>query len=432
MQSPHANDPRRGPVQGPDEVPSASTDPSSGIDGQLPNLSSTQCDYDYEQTLNGHSAPVTAVAILMDDRIVTGSEDSTLLVWRSATKEDYDRLWREVRDQYTRGLPADTCTLFGEHRAAQDALMRERMVQGELKGHADSITSIASMGDGRVVSGSKDGALIIWSERKGETAWNSTPLRGHRGAITSLRVLDERTIVSGSIDGAVRVWSDDTGAWRSESLLGHTGSVQAIDRFANGDILSGGVDGTARIWRRSNFGWDSHVVAHGHDEIRSVKALSDIEFVATGLRTAHMWRLDAETDRWSWYKREGVQGAQILLDGSVVAFTGDPGVIVWRCDDRHGWREVAFRKDWRDMVSLTPLSCGRILMRTRWMDEGWMRRDVEVLRVDQEDNLTCDVLFTQKAAYNEVRDLSLPDGRFGIVCKDGSIQIYRGAPIRGS
>lgn len=399
---------------------------------RMPSSPYAKRDYDYEQTLDGHTAPIRAVTMMSDGRIVTGGDDTTLLVWRRTTKPEYDRLWQEVREQYERALPPNTCTLFGVHRDALDALRKARMIQGELRGHTQPITCVASMRDGRVISGSEDGALRIWSARGGELSWGSHVLEGHAGGIACVQILDEHTVVSGSKDGTVRVWSEASGEWSCETLLGHTGSVCAIDLFPNGDILSGGTDQTARVWRRSATGWATDLVVHGGDEFRSVKVLSHSEFVGVGSKSAHMWRLDTETGRWSWHKREGLQGAHLLRDGSVVAFTGDPGVIVWRCAEQDGWREVAFRKDWRNMVALTPLSCGGILMRTHWMDEGWMRRDVEVLRVDQEDNLTGDVRFTQKAAYNEVRDLSLPDGRFGIVCKDGSIQIYRGAPIRGS
>jgi hypothetical protein len=302
-------------------------------------------------------------------------------------------------------------------------------VQIELQGHTKAVTCVTTMPDGRLVTGGADGALRVWCEEVGQSSWSSQLLLGHAGAITCVDVIDARTIVSGSTDGSVRVWSEDgSGGWRGETLLGHSGTVQALDHFPYGRLVSGGADKCVIVWRRLGNAWTSPLVVQTHDPILSVKAISDEAFVTTGASCASMWRYDPKVTRWNWHKLGDVRGPRILKDGSVEAFTKEPGVGVWRCEGDDGWGSIAIRNDWRDIVDLTPMPCGAFLFRTGWMDEGRWKRDLEVVRVLEDEHLVSEVMFTQRGALGEFRDVALADGRFGISHSDGSVDLYRAVP----
>ena len=79
-----------------------------------------------------------------------------------------------------------------------------------LHGHAAAVTTLAFLGDGRVVSGSEDQTLRIWSPDD-----DAPPLvlRGHDAAV--VRVLDDPTrhrLVSAASDGRLLGWDVATGA----------------------------------------------------------------------------------------------------------------------------------------------------------------------------------------------------------------------------
>ncbi|MEY4669012.1 MAG: hypothetical protein RL518_1711 [Pseudomonadota bacterium] len=400
------------------------------VGARMPAMQREKRDYDYEKTLDGHIAAVRAVAVLADGRIVTGGNDTTLLVWSAATKEEYAAARAEIRAQYARMASSSTDLSFGIHAESQNSLLRQRMIHAALRGHTQPITCVANIRDGRIVSGSADGTLRVWTERKGDSEWISDALRAHAGPITSVKVTEEPHIISGSSDGTVRIWSEQArGRWQCETLLGHTGGVESIDRFPNGDILSGGADGTVRIWHRLPSGWQNAVTVNGYDPIRAVTVLGNDEFVSVGAQAVSTFRRNPETQMWSWHMLEGPKQPQVLPNGDLVGFTQEPGIGVWRCNEQGAWERIAFRKDWRDMIQVTVLTCGGILMRTGWMDEGRWKRDIEVFRLDEDDNLCFEVRFTSKGARGEVGDIPFPDGRFGILHDDGGVEVYRGTLV---
>src|SRR5438128_17412 len=83
--------------------------------------------YDYylsgvtDKILKGHTDNVKSVAVLDEDRIVSGSWDKTLRIWD--TKGETEQI---------------------------------------LKGHTEAVTCFAVLSDGRIVSGSRDKTLRIW------------------------------------------------------------------------------------------------------------------------------------------------------------------------------------------------------------------------------------------------------------------------------
>jgi len=117
-----------------------------------------------------------------------------------------------------------------------------------LEGHTSAVFCLRALPDGRIVSGSWDNTLRIWSRDKDDT-WSSEVLKGHTDFVLCLQALPDGRIVSGSCDKTLRIWSrDKNGSWSSEVLAGHTDRVNCLQALPDGRIVSGSGDKTIRIW----------------------------------------------------------------------------------------------------------------------------------------------------------------------------------------
>jgi WD40 repeat protein len=121
-----------------------------------------------------------------------------------------------------------------------------------LVGHQYSAECVAYSPDGtRIVSGSKDCTLRVWSANTGEELGK---IQGHTDWVTStVFTPDGACIISGSLDCTVRVWS--TGELQPLAIMqGHQQRVSSVAVSPDGTrIISGSWDATVRVWCSSSF-----------------------------------------------------------------------------------------------------------------------------------------------------------------------------------
>ena len=94
---------------------------------------------------------------------------------------------------------------------------------------------------------------------------HSVELTGHTNSVGALATLADGRIISGSQDNTLRVWRETNGQWQSVELSGHTRSVYALTTLPDGRIVSGSGDKTLRVWREVGKEWQSEVVASTQD-----------------------------------------------------------------------------------------------------------------------------------------------------------------------
>lgn len=111
-----------------------------------------------------------------------------------------------------------------------------------LKGHDDHVVTCLQFHGNRIVSGSDDTTMKIWSAVTGRCL---RTLQGHTGGVWCSE-FDGQTIVSGSTDRTLRVWNTDTGQCR-HVLQGHSSTVRCVAMF-NKTVVSGSRDATLRVW----------------------------------------------------------------------------------------------------------------------------------------------------------------------------------------
>ena len=123
------------------------------------------------ETLSGHTGDVRCVAPLKDGRIVSGSQDKTLIVWAAG---------------------ADGAFAVAE----------------TLSGHDGAVTCVAQLDDRRLVSGSFDKTLIVWEADDDGAFAAAQILSGHSHFVTCVALLDDGRLVSGGDDKTLVVWEE--------------------------------------------------------------------------------------------------------------------------------------------------------------------------------------------------------------------------------
>ena len=196
-----------------------------------------------DKVLEKHRDAVTSVSWSpLGDKIVSGSYDTTIIVWDSNTGEPIGR---------------------------------------PLEGHTGYVLSVDWYGD-KIVSGSFDKTLRLWNSRTGTLIHT---ISGHRSSVKSVSFSpDGSHIVSGSSDHSVRVW-DMTGTCvlgkEEEELEVHASGVQSVDWHGD-KIVSGSGDNTVRVWDMSG----KCVLGPLEDSFRRRNWVSSVSFSPDGSKIA--------------------------------------------------------------------------------------------------------------------------------------------------
>lgn len=124
--------------------------------------------YKFKKKLEGHSAPVTGLAFLSADRLVSCSVDGTLRVWEISSDKS-----KEV----------------------------------ELESGPANALSIDASNKRFAIAHDEPAEISLWNTK---TLTQSRVLQGHEAPIDVLSFSsDSRTLVSGDIDGVIKVWSTE-------------------------------------------------------------------------------------------------------------------------------------------------------------------------------------------------------------------------------
>ncbi|KAL5292433.1 FBXW7 family protein [Megaselia abdita] len=111
-----------------------------------------------------------------------------------------------------------------------------------LKGHDDHVITCLQFSGNRIVSGSDDNTLKVWSAVTGKCL---RTLVGHTGGVWSSQ-MSGNIIISGSTDRTLKVWDMETGDC-VHTLLGHTSTVRCMHLHGK-KVVSGSRDATLRVW----------------------------------------------------------------------------------------------------------------------------------------------------------------------------------------
>jgi F-box/WD-40 domain protein 7 len=179
----------------------------------------------------------------------------TCCSWRFLAEDNL--LWKEkCRQAGIEEIPKRRCSprsLGTQTSPWKAAYMRQHAIETNwrskpirspkmLKGHDDHVITCLQFCGNRIVSGSDDNTLKVWSAITGKCL---RTLVGHTGGVWSSQ-MSGGTIISGSTDRTLKVWDAETGNC-IHTLNGHTSTVRCMHLHGN-KVVSGSRDATLRVW----------------------------------------------------------------------------------------------------------------------------------------------------------------------------------------
>ncbi|MDR2096797.1 MAG: hypothetical protein LBP76_14940 [Treponema sp.] len=334
-------------------------------------------------TLSGHSGPIPYLSYTSRDYILSASWDRTFKIWdlRQFIKTENDAprgaslIIGDVGPASisTEGLPVSAALsstgifALGDYRGTvtlwdagdmDGAGWNKRAV---LTGHRGEVGALAFNQDGtRLVSGSKDGTVILWDTASGQALWTGD---AHTGDVRSAAFSPGGDMVcSGSVDADIQVWDVMTGGVL-RTLSGHSGSVESLAFNGDGSrLLSGSWDRTVRMWDPS-----------AGEELEKADApawVNAVLFSPDGSRfysggydnTVTVWdTADFRPLTGPYGRAQGVYAAAVSPDGKrMVSGNEDKSLKVWELETgsllwsaSHEWavNSVAWSPDSRRIVS---------------------------------------------------------------------------------
>jgi WD40 repeat protein len=298
--------------------------------------------------LVGHRGFVRSVDAASDGvRLITGSYDGTVRVWR--LDEDRDlRAMSRVQLGYPTVFSADARTVYTTRLGAAHPIympgmapmyQHDHQVWEVTAGRPERLllsrqlafTDLAASPSGRFVSAIElyGNAVEVFDLARG-TAPVALP---HRWMpLAAAFAPDEKTVATGAADQAIRVWSLPSGKlvhdWQA-----HAGMIRSISFSADGKRLVSAADKLARIWSVRG---DPGAKLQGHtDAVTSAMLSRDGRLVLTGStdRTARIW--DAEGRQLEVLRHPGeVVRVALAPDGQLaLTLSTDGSARLW---DRSG------------------------------------------------------------------------------------------------
>lgn len=215
-----------------------------------------------------------------------------------------------------------------------------------LKGHTQDVYALEFVDEDRIVSGSGDKTLKLWSVSEGEclATIQSPPLPQNspprESGITSLSISQDRKLIAtGSLDRLVRVFElVDDDFKLIETFEGHLDSVYSVT-FDSHDstVISGSLDRTIRKWSLNSMDTDNkclQVISNHRDFVLSVAVTSPARpFIISGSkdRTVQFWDENSESLQLTLQgHKNSVISVAMSPAGSVFATgSGDGRARIW-------------------------------------------------------------------------------------------------------
>eukprot|EP00729_Bicosta_minor_P010663 gene10663-6508_t len=213
-------------------------------------------------TLKGHTSNVNCVATFANGRVVSGSSDMTLRVWTVGGTPNNDVKPTHILRVHAQVPPSKVCACSEcDAPLEQDAKFCTECGESiSSEALPSDVWCVATIGDSQVVSGHLDGVLHVWTlpllgtepDERGNIVQPTHFLKGHASCVNCVATMADGRVVSGSSDMTLRVWAvpdgPDDNVQATHVLSGHTSDVYCVAPFSDGRVVSGSNAGMLRVW----------------------------------------------------------------------------------------------------------------------------------------------------------------------------------------
>jgi WD40 repeat protein len=281
--------------------------------------------------LQGHAGAVRSISFSPDSQtIATGSDDSTLKLWRRDGT---------LLATFKEPLPVSSVTFSPDGKtlaSASGETVKLRTANGQelltLKGHQAAVTGVSFSPKGDIIaSSSEDKTVKLWSAGDGKFRLTLHP---HPDIIRALSVAhDGKTLAGASDDRTVKIWRVSDGKLLY-TLYGHSDRVLGVTFSPDGQMLAtASADSTARFWSK-----DATLLSIlKHPEpVTSVSFSPDSKTVATGSAggVVRLWHRDGTLlktlNRQESKVAKKLTAVSFSPDGELLAgASSDGAVMLW-------------------------------------------------------------------------------------------------------
>ena len=231
--------------------------------------------YDLRQSLTAHNKPVTSMVLLNDSRILTGSIDLSIIVWKENSNEFviFQKIIDEKRpimkilnlfdNQFVFCTDESVIKFYGfgkKFENINDTMNESFIFKSILKKHTGRVNCLCELKNHYLVSGgaeignNKDHYINIWKPLNDSFSFVQT-LRGHQSDINTIIQLQDGRIASASKDRTIRIWKMETNingnnVYIEDEVLSDYGhGMYCLIQLSDGRLCSTSSDNAIVIWR---------------------------------------------------------------------------------------------------------------------------------------------------------------------------------------
>ncbi|MBW4563727.1 MAG: serine/threonine protein kinase [Mojavia pulchra JT2-VF2] len=274
--------------------------------------------------------------------------------------------------------------------------LRKVSLANTLKGHENSVLSVAISPDGQLLASNSDRTIKVWKLATGEEV---STLKGHSQKVNVVAISpDGKTLVSGSDDGTIKVWNLATGE-EIRTLSGHSDSIHALVISPDGKTLvDGSDDNTIKVWNL-NTGRQIRTLAGHKFWVRSIAISPDGKTLASGSfdKTIKLWNLsEGYLIRTLSGDAKTITSLAISPDGKTLASASrDRTIKLWNLFSGEPIRTLVGHEN--TVTSLTISPDGKTLAsgsRDRTIKLWNLTNGIELLKLRGHDNTVTCVTFS--------------------------------------
>ena len=297
--------------------------------------------------LNGHTNYVSVLLALENGDLASGGADGKIQIWdinNGTIKKTLTGHTGWIRDlkfvdkNFLISAADDNSNNYADHTLYISKLrnteknikiwdIAKGILLNTLKGHIDSVNSLAVLPNYEFASGSDDKTIKIWNLN---TATLKRTLIGHTCDVMKLLVLNNGDLASGSKDNTIRIWDVESGILK-KTLTEHTSTVYLLVLLENGDLVSCSTDQNIKIWDVES------AIAKRTLSLSFIISLSILHVLENDVFACTNWkgseililRLDDGSEKKNLKLNSNVKSIEILKNGELVSGCQDGTIFIW-------------------------------------------------------------------------------------------------------